>query len=323
MKKHLLLIAAVATLFAWSCNKDKDKPSDDKSKDPVETSVDPEDNPEAGEFNVYAVEQDGKKTNKIVLEVKSNKIQGSFDYSYGQTEYGKAKSEVTVPVLGEIPIVFKGTNTTTFEEVTENFTVTVEALVFDIPEGYKLLCGEGSKTWTWDEDYSENGPWGESGFRTEYEPWDDFWDDFEYFSSEEGGWWGRGATITFSLEGGTKFIKTNSQGESENGTFTLDFTNPLLSVYNEEGLDEWPVWSVGNLHLNDITLPAGDNIENYRTEEVGPVYDFYIVELSEDQLILACYIGWNLLDDITEYRAIDDDEWEWDEIWMWIFKPAE
>ena len=316
MKKHLLLIAAVATLFAWSCNKDKDKPSDDKSKDPVETSTDPVVN----DFNVYAVEQGGKKTNKIVLE-NNSKAMGYFDYAYGRTATGQNKSEVIVPGKGEIPIVFSGTDPTTFEKVEKNFTVTVEEITFEVPEIWSFLCGDGSKTWVFDVDASENGPWGDSGFRTEYEPWDPYWDDFNDLNTEDNGFWGEGSKLTFSLDGGAIISKTNSKGtETLKGTFSLDLSNPLYYVWNDWEPEPWPYWSVGTMHTT-ITIPGADDIWTDAAETSGPAYDYYIVNNPNDpdQLILAVYTSGDPIEENLDEHPNGDD-WSWANVWMWLFK---
>ncbi|KAA6345928.1 hypothetical protein EZS27_006520 [termite gut metagenome] len=208
----------------------------------------------------------GQKTNKIVLENNSPVL--SF-WNYGMGTTSKAYDEVLVTSTGDMIVQFTGRNGDG-STVTKDINVNVETIYFPVT-GLDKFIGEGSKTWVWDEFSNEQTinsitgiyPYGTGGVGNDKAP---AWWGLEYGKFSESD-----ATMTFALDGGAIFTKTLKDGTQQKGTFSFNLTKKVGS------------WSQGILSLKGATIPHAVSLN----EAKGEAYDFYILELEDDQLVLA------------------------------------
>ncbi|NLA15306.1 MAG: hypothetical protein GX877_02065 [Bacteroidales bacterium] len=221
------------------------------------------------QLNISAVPQirDGKNSNYIDVNSDGNACLSSWDYGVGL--FVGTKGTVKVMSRGDNDIVFIGLNPdgTT---LSKTLTVQVEEL-YDVEPEWALFCGEdGVKTWTWDEDGSPNGPWGNGG----------------YLGNDFPGWWGpgmagldgqaagegEGAYMTFTIAG-AKLIKHYTTGGTTEGSFTFDMSKITLD-------DGGNVWAKGKLNTKNVTPLIGAYWGD-------PVYSYDILKLTEDKMVLA------------------------------------
>lgn len=250
------------------------------------------------DVTVKAIVVDGKNTNKLVFENHSP-ILGEFDYSFGVSSQQVVDTAVIV-VEGPLKVTFKGLNPSG-SVITKEFDITVDELYYPVPEEWGLLCGKGTKVWEWEVDDVEDGPFGAGGYRDTHEPWDP-----TDLGDLDGGWWnqagwGEGATMSFSIRG-AEFSKTDATGEkTEKGTFTFDMSQKLTNIYNPD-----EIWSHGKLRINGGTSIIAGRVPHYDEWYIYDVYEFEIVELTEDRLVLAYWL--------------EPREW-CEECYFWIFRP--
>lgn len=286
MKKIALFIAACA--FVASCSPTSDRYDIGRSLTADELDV-----------SVRAEVVDGKNTNKLIFENHSP-ILGEFDYMFGVTSQQVVDTAIVV-VAGPVDVTFRGLNPDG-TQVMRQFTVNVDELYYPVPEIWGLLCGSGTKSWTWDVD-EPDGCFGAGGYRDTHTPWDPT--DLEEL---DGGWWnqpgwGEGATMSFSIRGNA-FSKTTASGDkTETGTFTFDLSAPLTNVYDED-----EVWSQGKLRILGGTSILAGRVPHYDTWEIYDVYEFEIVELTEERLVLAHWM--------------EPHEWN-DECYFWVLRAVE
>lgn len=289
MKRKILYSIAVYAL-AVSCNPIQD--GYDIGRDLTADELD---------VSVRAEVVNGKNTNKLIFENHSP-ILGEFDYSFGVTSQQVVDTAIIV-VAGPVDVTFKGLNPSG-SYVTKKFTVNVEELYYEVPEIWGLLCGSGTKSWEWDVD-APDGCFGAGGYMDTHEPWDP-----QDLSELEGGWWnqpgwGEGASMSFSIRD-MVFSKTDATGEkTETGTFTFDLSHQLMNIYAPE-----EVWSYGKLKINGGTSILAGRVPSYDTWEIYDVYEFEIVELTEDKLVLAHWM---------EPHDMDANS----ECYFWLFRAKE
>lgn len=248
----------------------------------------------------------GKRSNKIVLE-NHTPVLGEWNYGVGISRL--PSDTVLMLRRGDINIAFTALNADG-SRISKTLSVTVEELSFPVQPEWEYLCGAtGEKTWTWDESYG--AVWTEAGYRLAYTPGDDAWwwwwwteaelddEEYGYYFGPPG--YGQGASMTFSIVENTAFSRTSGDGSlSEAGSFSLNMTK---ITYEE---DEETVWAKGKLYLYGTTILCGRiPVNDY--EETRPVYEFDIVVLDENSLVLA---------------AAPAGSAPWDPAYFWIFKPA-
>jgi len=225
----------------------------------------------AEQLNIKAtpIVVDGKNSNKIVLE-NNSPVLSLWDYGLGTTN--KAYDEVLLVLKGENKIVFTGLNADG-TKITKELTVNVDELSFEVPKEWALLCGDGAKTWVWDDTQPEGAVWGNGG----------------YLGNKEPGWWkvaiadldeqaageGAGSEMIFSTSGST-LTKNRSNGTTEAGTFSFDMSKQTM----DEG---GKVWGIGKLYTKNVTILVGKSPD----EEGAPAYEFDILNLTDDQMALA------------------------------------
>lgn len=241
----------------------------------------------ADQLNVTAtpVVVNGVNSNKIVLE-NNSPVLSSWDYGLGTSS--RAYEEVLLVLTGENTIIFTGLNPDG-TKITKELTVTVDELSFEVPAEWALFCGDGSKTWAWDDTKEK------------------IWGNGAYLGGTDPGWWGRSisdideetttegaaAEMIFSTTGST-LSKVLSDGSTLAGTFSFDMTKQTL---DENG----NVWGRGKLNTRNVTVLHGIS----QNEGQIPVYEYDIVRLTDDEMILS-------------YAAAGTAAWG--EAWFWNFK---
>ncbi|MDR3142932.1 MAG: hypothetical protein LBU37_14565 [Tannerellaceae bacterium] len=232
---------------------------------------------------------DGVKSNKLILENRSPVL--SF-WNYGTGTSAKAYDEVLVTSVGDIEVIFTGRNGDG-STVSKTVTVNVESIIYEVT-GMDKFIGSGSKTWVFDAFTDNNHPYGIGGVGDKSATW---WGP-EYGEFDE---WD--ASITFSLDGGAIFTKTLSDGTSQKGSFSFNLAKKVTN------------WSQGILSLKGATIPNAYSVNN----KAGEAYDFYILELEDDLLVLANVTGNGVPDNPSGeanfwvfrpegYTAFDDSE---------------
>lgn len=228
----------------------------------------------AEQLNVTAtpVVVDGKKSNKIILENHSP-VLSLWDYGLGTTN--KAYDEILLVLTGENKITFTGLNPDG-SKITKELTVNVDALSFEVPKEWALLCGDGSKEWEWDDTQvigEKGGPivWGNGAYKSNIAP--DWWklelNDIDGQAPKEG----VGASLTFTTSG-AKLVKNKSDGSTEAGSFSFDMSKQIQN-------DNKEVWAIGKFYTKNVTVLCGS---------VGgdKVFEYDILYLDKDKLVL-CY----------------------------------
>lgn len=228
----------------------------------------------AEQLNVTAtpVVVDGKKSNKIILENHSP-VLSLWDYGLGTTN--KAYDEVLLVLTGENKITFTGLNPDG-SKITKELTVNVDALSFEVPKEWALLCGDGSKEWVWDDTQvvgDNGGPivWGNGAYKSSTAPawWKLELNDIDGQAPKEG----VGASLTFTTSG-AKLVKNKSDGTTEAGSFSFDMSKQIQN-------DNKEVWAIGKFYTKNVTVLCGS---------VGDdkVFEYDILYLDKDKLVL-CY----------------------------------
>lgn len=94
--------------------------------------------------------------------------------------------------------------------------------------------------------------------------------------------YGEGAYMTFSLVDNVVFSRTSGDGSAETGSFSLN----MSKITYEE--DEETVWAKGKLSLSGTTILL-EYLYDWDMDDMlpDPVYEFDIIVLEEDRLVLA------------------------------------
>jgi hypothetical protein len=162
----------------------------------------------------------------------------------------------------------------------------VETIIFPVT-GMDLFVGEGSKTWVFDAFTDNNHPHGIGGAGSDKSP---TWWGPEYGEFNE---WD--AKMTFSLDGGAIFTKTLGDGTVQKGSFSFNLTKKVGN------------WSQGILSLKGASIPSPLSLNNV----AGDAYEFYILVLADDQLVLANMSG----------NGVPDNPDAGAEANIWMFRP--
>jgi len=239
--------------------------------------------------------REGFKSNYINL--LSDGLDALSAWDYGSGSFYGTKGRVQLVLPGENTITFTALNADG-TQLTKQFTVIVDSC-FDVPPQWAMLCGDGSKVWTWDPGLGEQA----------YGMGDALW-------SSAGDWWapglageaeGIGATMTFSVRG-SAFTKTLTDGSSVNGTFSFNMDN-VAPNYSR---------STGELSTSIPVLmgqTTGAATGNGASGKDVTVYE--IIKLDDDNLQLS----W--LEKDGDGKPIDYDSQGWGQGTLWIFTPAE
>jgi hypothetical protein len=108
--------------------------------------------------------------------------------------------------------------------------------------------------------------------------------------------------MTFSIVDHTAFSRLSGDGStSESGSFSLNMARTTCAE------DEETPWAKGKLYLYGATVLCGKiPVNDYET--MTPVYEFDIIRLDANSLILA---------------AAASGSAPWDPAYFWLFKPLE
>jgi len=290
MKNRLrLLVVIVAAIAFVSCepveNRQEMKGTVTEADVRQQVTVTPETTP------------DGKRSNYLLL--KANNLKASLMYEYELGTYngneGRIKSCI---VPGEYSIFVTALSPGGTKVGPVEFIVNVDVCL-DVEPEWELLCGTGSKTWTWDEDADPDC----YGMGDVFDDTPGWWTPAEGGDVDELEW--HGATMTFSAKGAT-LTKNKTDGNTERGTFSFDMTK------------SWPGYSrsLGQLYTKGITVLNGNA---YGDDDAywkgGPVDTYEIIKLTENELVLI------IVD--MEDGSFEPDSEGWGQSTQWLFKTVE
>ena len=276
MKKlNIYSLFILATMSLVAC-----EPVEDRDELPATTV--------ASDF-VYSITQDIEDDYIIYVENSTPSVYFSWDYTWGKSFEQKDTLAILIPGQYNIEILAS----TPGGFVNLDYPVTVADInpdAFVEPEWEYLSNMLEGKTWVWaiDNNYTENHYiWGNSGLNDGYPSW-----------------WGRSAgdaaednididgKMTFDLNGARNFAKVEYDFGSGNtvtstGSFDIDFDNHDSDI------------GIARITFTGTTILHGIS----QNDDKKVVYDFDIVKLTEDELIL------NRFTESNDFEA-----------WNWIFK---
>ncbi|MCD7975986.1 MAG: hypothetical protein LUG51_02075 [Tannerellaceae bacterium] len=227
----------------------------------------------------------GKNSNRIILQ-NNSPVLSQWDYGNGLST--RSYDEVDVVLTGDLTVIFTGLNADG-SKITKELPIRVDELTYEVPEEWALLCGTGSKDWTWSDEGEVvwgNGDWNNGGY------FPNWWGIPKDGMEEQAPGEGAAAYMTFSISG-AKLTKTYSDGSVDVGSFSFNMNEQVL------GGDD-SVWAKGILNTNNVTVLNGIS----PNEDNAKVYQYYILRLDENNLVLS-------------HKVTHD--WG-DEGWYWVFK---
>ncbi len=281
MKKLIAYCLFILTVTFVACDpiEDRDELSGMISADELDISATP-------------IVVNGVNSNKVILENHSP-VLSWWNYGVGTTQ--KATDTVMMVLTGAQTITFTGRNGDG-STITKELTVDIDDLSFEVPEQWGYLCGDGSKTWVWDDTQPDNsnsgtaGPtvWGNGGYLGCSAPcwWNVSLADVEGSAPGEGD----GASMIFSTNGAS-LTKNLNTGSTEAGTFSFD-----MGEYSDG-------WSIGTLYTSGVTVLAGFVI-NQNTDAT----EYEILTLDDDYMSLS---------------VPTDGAGSWGEATFWMFKAQD
>jgi len=227
---------------------------------------------------------DGKNSNRVICEMTSP---GSAQWTDGVLTKSSNSAIMDLFITGKqtITCTVQNQDGSTF---TKTYPVTVDEMTYAVDPTYGLLCGSGSKVWTWDT--SLTNVWGNGG----------------YLENTAPGWYcvpisdldaqcktygcigdGDGGQMTFTLNG-LKFSKTSGQS----GTFSFDMTAIVKSG-----------WSVGKLYTKNTGVLLG-----IQTNNGGAIFTEYNILLLDEHKLVLC--------------APEPGAGDWGTGWFWMFQAV-
>ena len=275
MKKTLIYSLVAVTMLLVACDpaEDRDVLSGAITAEELQISATP-------------LKVDGKNSNSI--ELNSDGVGSLSSWNYGNGTTTSTKTTVQLVLKGANEIVFTGLNhdgTT----ITKTLTVQVDTLI-NVPAEWGLLCGEGEKSWVWD-DTDPSAVWGNGGYKGSVSPswWKVALADIDGQAAGEGA----GAEMVFAV-GGSSLTKIKADGSSSKGSFSFDMSAKTLD-------DGGVVWAIGKLKTKNVGVLCGIQPNGGG----ATVYDYDILKLDADKLVLA----------FPEPGA-----GSWGTAWFWMFK---
>ena len=200
---------------------------------------------------------------------------GSF-WDWGLGVSTKQKETVVLPFTGDIPINFTGICDGGLVTVTK--TVSVTRLDKPVDPTWAMLAGSGpaGKTWVWD-DRRATSVFGTGGFGNDWAP---AWGASGIGDKVNGLTISPDDKMVFDLNGGANFTVTSVNGNAK-GSFKFDVSNGKKRYATQYGGGR--MWCIGEMTFSGASVLCG--VEYYGG--TTPIYNFYIVELTEDTLVLA------------------------------------
>ena len=301
-----LFITIIAVLTFSSC-------------DPISPPI-----PKTGAVTMADIEQyvkvdqqiiNGKKCNYFSLSCEHLSALSSFEYGTGtyvgtnsaMTDGKQYRQCFVVP--GNDSIVFTALNGDG-TQLHKTFNVTIDSC-YNVPKQWGYLCGEVSKTWTWDEDTNDEGDFYYMGEALDHT--DVWWSTNDGLPYDESEW--LGATMTFTLKG-TVLTKTKTDGSTVSGRFSIDLTTHYPE-YDKNPDDPSQNYSIGELVTKGITVLNGNSSEEDGPWKGGPVDVYEIVKLTNTHLMLS------------SIEMTPGPDWAgfaeegWGEATWWLFKTVD
>lgn len=205
----------------------------------------------------------GKNVNKVTFECHSSI---NCQWTNGVKTVTGACGEMVMFAIGEQKVTLTG-RCGDGSIITKEFPVTVDEMHYPVEPEYGYLCGDGEKTWVWDDELE--APLGNGGYLVHTLPewWKITFNDMEQqcidnkIPVEEG----RNGSMTFVLNG-MKLIKS---GGSE-GTFTFDMEK-RVQINGED-------WIIGKLYTKDVEVLMG---------ALSPTTEYDIYIINDEKLYLG------------------------------------
>lgn len=224
----------------------------------------------------------------------------SFEYDLGEYRGTQEDSVVCVYVPGQTSIIFTAHNGdgSTLTKTFGPFTVDS---CLKVPIELSYLCGEDSKSWTWDMDTDDpdDGPYGQ-GDAYDFAPdWWSTWNDEGIAKTPEG----IGAYMTFAKTG--ILTKTTNKGQTTQGKFGF--------VLGKNANDDRWTAPIGKITTSGITLLYGVD-----TDSGDDVYAYDVSSLDPDHLVLG-----KLMDSTSGDDGGQPDQEGWGQVTWWFFAPYE
>jgi hypothetical protein len=234
---------------------------------------------------------DGKRSNWVTVSSEGLKALTSFEYGLGK--YVGTKERVMLSVVPtENSIVKVNILNRDGSKTSKEFSFTVDEC-FDVDPAWAYLCGTGEKLWTWDED-ADPDCYGMGS------AWDDapgWWVPAWGADVDELEW--HGATMSFAADGAV-LTKFKTDGSTEKGFFSF-------KMYDEDHPNAEFDISLGDFNTRDITVLLGKSWSENGDDWDADVYNYDILELNDDELVLI-------------HRGPD---WDGDQCTFWIFKAVD
>ncbi len=297
MKKSFILSMVVVGMAFTACNpKQEDTYKNDQPSVTAEQL--------RANSAVVVEQENGKNVNYVYV---TSSVSTPLQWTNGVTTSVNPTSEFLMLVTGEQTITLTAMNPDG-SKVSVDYPVNIEVLSDNHPVDphWGILCGAGSKTWTWDD--SKGNVWGNAGFLSGTDGNIGTWwgvppadvkgqvEGYSYGLDDSGN-----ATMTFSLAG-TSIVK--SSGGS--GTFSFDFSDAaLLDNTGVKGADadKSNLWAVG------ILKTTGDGV-------------LFPVQINTGAIVTQHYINYIDEDKMTLTYA-SDGTGGWGEATYWNFKAVE
>ncbi len=203
MKKVLYSLLAVAGLFLTACDPSEINPGEPCVPVTAETF----------KYTVTPVMQDGKVTNRVLLETQSpvtcswnNEVATVVGNSVTTTLFHTGANEITVHVINQ--------DGSTFDKV---FTVNVDVMAYEVDELYGIFTNNTTKTW----EFTKYGvTWGDPTAESDFSMYTDAevvgWSDALGLDKEY-----IGSTMKLSLKGTTLTLYNAEGKELSKGTFNF------------------------------------------------------------------------------------------------------
>jgi hypothetical protein len=246
------------------------------------------------DIDVYATTTGG---NQIVLINNTSGVAGTWDYVIDKST--RKQDTVLLPFLGTSTIFFTATTAGGLVEVTKD--VTISQIDHPTDTTWDNLAGSTSegKTWVWATDHPDGYAYGNGGYLGSTLP---AW--WKVDAATLDGWGVLNDEMTFDLNNAANFTlvtgNTASDGPTagtHKGTFSFD-----MSVTKLLDGSTTTLWSIGQLTLTGATISRG---YQPNTTDHELIYEFDILKLTDDELILACS---------------EPDVSAWGTAWFWVFK---
>jgi len=237
--------------------------------------------------------EEGKKSNYFRFSSDGLKANVQFVHGLGTASVTSMGWIQCFVVAGDQEIVVNVLNPDG-SKISKTYPYTVEE-AFNVAPEWAIICGTGSKTWTWDDD-ADPDCYGMGDVFADTPGW---WVPAWGAGVDESEW--KGATMTFSAAG-AKLTKTRTNGSTAVGQFGFKIYEEPKPTY-KRSLGQFT--TTGVTILNGIDFSDDHNVRN----------KFEIVGLSDDKMHL-------IVIDMAEGESYNAEANGWGQATHWIFKPV-